>query len=570
MADTTRSVRVEAPPSRVGKGDGGLGNPVKRPHRFQKSILPCALLISIITAFLLLHNDANAQSSLDGIRQRGELVVATDATYPPFEYMEGNNPKGFDIDLGNEIGKELGVKVRWVNTAWSGVLGSLESHKCDLVLSGVTITEERKKTTAFSRPYFPSGQTIARRKGDTTVTRLQDLKDRRVSVQEETTGQYALQKLGVPKDHINRFDKLEDGLTDVVNGKSDAAVADLPALKESLRKGYPQLELTGGLFTSEYVGVWMRKGEPELRDAVNRALGAILVDGRYARIYSEWIHEPLTTGIIADLDKNRGVGSATAAEVDRASQQNAPAPVSDTGGKTVDNSPHFSIDFGLIRAALPDLLRGAKLTLILTVLALAIGIPLGLALALARISSVVPLVWLARIYVEAVRGTPLLMQIYVIYFVLPSLHVSLDPFTSGVIALSLNAGAYISEIFRAGIESIDTGQMEAARSLGMPYGMAMRWVILPQTVRRVLPPLTNEAVALLKDSSLISVVALSELMRVGTELATSKGAPTTIYLAVALLYLCMTLPLTWVVRRLEEKYQPIRRSPRSKGAAANA
>jgi His/Glu/Gln/Arg/opine family amino acid ABC transporter permease subunit len=524
----------------------------------------------MIAVFLFGAGGVKAQSSLEGIRQRGELVIATDATYPPFEYKEGEKLLGFDIDLGNEIGRELGVKVRWTPMAWSGVLGALESRKCDLIISGATITDERKKTTAFSRPYFPSGQTIARRKGDQTVQTLQDLKDRRVSVQEETTGQYALQKLGVPKEHINRFDKLEDGLTDVVNGKSDAAVADLPALKESLRKSYPQLELTGGLFTNEYVGVWMRQGEPELRDAINRGIGVILVDGRYARLYRNWIHEPLTTGILADLDKNRGAGTATAAEVDRASQQSLTAAPTASGGKPADNSPHFTIDFGLIRAALPDLLRGAKLTLVLTALALLIGIPLGLAVALARISPVVPLVWIAKFYVEVLRGTPLLMQIYVIYFVLPSLRIDLNPFASGVIALSLNAGAYISEIFRAGIESIDTGQMEAARSVGMGYGMAMRWVILPQTVRRVLPPLTNEAVALLKDSSLVSVVALSELMRVGTELATSKGAPTTIYLGVALLYLCMTLPLTWVVRRLEEKYQPISRPRRRKGAAANA
>ncbi len=534
----------------------------------------CCRKIGWLAAALLLGlllPRANAQSSLDSIRQRGELIIATDATYPPFEYKEGEKLIGFDIEIGNEIARELGVKVRWTPMAWSGVLGALESRKCDLIISGVTITEERKKTTAFSRPYFPSGQTIARRKGDMSVSKLADLKDRRVSVQEETTGQYALQKLGVPKDHINRFDKLEDGLTDVVNSKSDAAVADLPALKESLRKGYPQLELTGGLFTSEYVGVWMRKGEPQLRDAINRALGTILVDGRYARIYKYWIHEPLTTSIVADLDKHRGEGSASVEEVDQASQSSVAAPSAGKTETASDNAPHFSIDFGLIRAALPDLFRGARLTLLLTALALLIGIPLGLAVALARISPIPPLVWVAKVYVEALRGTPLLMQIYVIYFVLPSLRINLDPFTSGVIALSLNAGAYISEIFRAGIESIDTGQMEAARSLGMTYGMAMRWVILPQTVRRVLPPLTNEAVALLKDSSLVSVVALSELMRVGTELATSKGAPTTIYLAVALLYLCMTLPLTWIVRRLEEKYQPVSRPRRRrKGAVANA
>lgn len=537
----------------------------KPPPNFNRTCL-----LSLLALLLLLPHAARAQSSLDGIRQRGELVIATDATYPPFEYKDGEKLLGFDVDLGNEIGRELGVKVRWTPMAWSGVQGSLESRKCDMIISGVTITEERKQKTAFSRPYFPSGQTIARRKGDQSVQKLQDLKNRRVSVQEETTGQYALQKLGVKKDQINRFDKLQDGLTDVVNGKSDAAVADLPALKESLRTGYPQLELTGGLFTNEYVGVWMRKGEPELLAAVNHAIGVILVDGRYARLYSTWIHEPLTTGILADLDKNRGVGTATAEEIDRGQTQSAaPEPSAPKEGKSFDNTPRFTFDFSLLGAAMPDFLRGAKLTLQLTVLALVFGIPLGLALALMRISPAVPLNWIAKIYVEALRGTPLLVQIYVIYFVLPTLHLNLDPFTSGVIALSLNAGAYISEIFRAGIESIDPGQMEAARSLGMNYGMSMRWVILPQTIRRVLPPLTNEAVALLKDSSLVSVVSLSELLRVGTELATAKGAPTTIYLGVALLYLCMTLPLTWIVRRMEDKYQPTARRTRRKGAAAH-
>jgi len=151
------------------------------------------------------------------------------------------------------------------------------------------------------------------------------------------------------------------------------------------------------------------------------------------------------------------------------------------------------------------------------------------------------------------------MQIYVIYFVLPSIGIQLASMQAGILALSLNAAAYISEIFRAGIESIDSGQMEAARSLGMDYRRAMANVILPQTLRRVLPPLTNEAVALLKDSSLVSVVALEELMRAGKEAATNGGSPTTVYLSVAVIYLIMTLPLTWLVRRLEEKWQPISR-----------
>ena len=177
--------------------------------------------------------------------------------------------------------------------------------------------------------------------------------------------------------------------------------------------------------------------------------------------------------------------------------------------------------------------------------------------ALARLSPFAPLRALVVGYVELVRGTPLLVQIYFIYFVLPALNISLSPLVSGALALSLNAAAYISEIFRGGIESIDTGQMEAARALGLDYPAAMRWVILPQTLRRVLPPLTNEAVALLKDSSLVSVVGVTELMRRGREIATETGAPTTLYLGVAAFYLLMTLPLTWLVRRLEHHWQPI-------------
>ena len=120
----------------------------------------------------------------------------------------------------------------------------------------------------------------------------------------------------------------------------------------------------------------------------------------------------------------------------------------------------------------------------LTLLTLIFGVSFGLIVALCRLSTFAPLRILATVYVEIVRGTPLLMQIYVIYFVLPAFHISVDSFVAGVMALSFNAAAYISEIFRAGIESIDTGQMEAARSLGMDYSGAMRWIILPQTLRR--------------------------------------------------------------------------------------
>jgi His/Glu/Gln/Arg/opine family amino acid ABC transporter permease subunit len=509
---------------------------------------------------------ASAQSSLDEIRKRGELVIATDATYPPFEYMDGKKavkPQGFDIDIGDAIGKEVGVPIRWAPMEWGAVLAALETHKCDLILSGVTITDDRKKKGfAFSRPYFLSGQAIVRRKGDSRIRSLQDLKDKIVSVQMETTGQFALEKMGVPRSHILKFDTLQEGLLDVRNGKSDAAVADMPALHENLRQSYSELEIVGGVFKEENLGVVVRHGEPNLLNAVNLALEHVMVDGDYARAYAKWIHEPPTTALFAALDRVKGDGTTAA---DRLPHGESTAAVDESTSKAVSA---LAIRWDLLREALPRLLYGARVTLQLTVLTLLFGVTAGLIVALCRISAIAPLRWLASVYVEIVRGTPLLMQIYVIYFVLPAIHISVDSFAAGVMALSFNAAAYISEIFRAGIESIDTGQMEAARSLGMTYSGAMRWIILPQTLRRVLPPLTNEAVALLKDSSLVSVVALTELMRVGKEYATTSGSPTTVYLGVALLYLVMTLPLTFLVRLLERAWQPVSRQKGARGAPA--
>ena len=502
---------------------------------------------------------SRANSSNDGrqqlaeLRKRGELVIATDPTYAPFEYMEKGKMIGMDVDLADEIGKEIGVKVRWVGMEWAGVLGALETKKVDAIMAGVTITEERKKANGFTRPYFLSGQAIVKRRGDSRIHSEKDLLDKRVAVLQQTTGQFAAEKLGIPKDRINRFDAQPDTLMDVRNGKSDAAIGDEPAVKAMIQKGYPELEMAGHAFVQENVGIETRKADLALIAAINAAIDKILVDGRYAKIYEKWIKEPVTGSMIGGLDKVKLAGTAIPPSLIvnltnlSSSADSAPA---------VSGSA-LTIRWSQLGEAFPLLLKGAELTLWVTLLTMLIGAPVGLVIALLRISHVKALKIVASIYVEAVRGTPLLMQIYFIYFVLPALHINFSPMISAVTALSVNAAAYISEIFRGGIESIDSGQMEAARSLGMDYKTSMQYIILPQTIRRVLPPLTNEAVALLKDSSLMSVVALSELMRVGKEFATTAGAPTTIYLGVAAFYLSMTLPLTYLVRRLEKKWQPV-------------
>lgn len=202
----------------------------------------------------------------------------------------------------------------------------------------------------------------------------------------------------------------------------------------------------------------------------------------------------------------------------------------------------------------PFLLRGAFNTLRLAVIGAIGGVVLGLVVALVVVAPRRIVRGPGIVYVDLFRGTPLLMQLSFIYLALPFVGIRLNVFTAGALGLALNSAAYVAEIFRAGIQSVERGQMEAARGLGMPYRAAMRYVIVPQAFRRVIPPLVNEFVALLKDSSLVSAlgatVASRELLRVARD-AYSNAGNATPFVAASLLYLCMTIPLTRVVNRLE-------------------
>ncbi|HBZ59033.1 MAG TPA: nickel transporter [Sutterella sp.] len=213
-------------------------------------------------------------------------------------------------------------------------------------------------------------------------------------------------------------------------------------------------------------------------------------------------------------------------------------------------------DLSLIMNSLPLLIRGAGVTLEITALAVGLGLVFGLIAALAQLSKFAPLKWLAKIYVDFIRGTPLLVQIFIIYFALPALlGQRIDPFVAAVAACSINSGAYIAEIFRAGIQSIEIGQMRAGLSLGMNWNQTMRYIILPQAFKRIIPPLGNEFIAMLKDSSLVSVIGFEELTRSGQLIIAETYGSLEIWTAVALLYLIMTLTITQFVGVLERRYK---------------
>ena len=210
--------------------------------------------------------------------------------------------------------------------------------------------------------------------------------------------------------------------------------------------------------------------------------------------------------------------------------------------------------FQKVIVAMPALLQGAGLTILLTLVSIFFGLILGLLLALGRLSKNVFFDRLSQFYIWLFRGTPLLLQIFFIYYALPTFTpITIDALPAAFIALSLNSGAYLAEIIRAAIQSIDKGQMEASKALGMSFTQAMRRIIIPQSYRRLIPPTGNEFIALLKDSSLVSIIAMTELMRTTSLLANSSGNAI-YYIPCAILYLAMTTMFTFVFSKLEKKY----------------
>jgi His/Glu/Gln/Arg/opine family amino acid ABC transporter permease subunit len=460
-----------------------------------------------------------AQSALDRVRASGRLRVGIDATYPPFGIAEGDQFSGFDVDIARAIARELGVEAVLVNASFDGVFPALQNGTFDVVISAVTITPERSASLLFSDPYVADGQQIVVR-GDSAITGPDDLAGRTVGVQINTTAQFAMETR--PGVIIAKYNTIDLALLDLQNGRVDAVAGDGSVLRYMLRSNFPGLKTAGAEYTDEQFGVVLAPTSDDLRRAVNAALWRMQESGEYAKIHDKWLG------------------------------QNAEPIVAASSTRAFDTT--------IIVRTWSFFVRGVWMTAVMAAASLLFGLPLGLCLALARVQSNRLITTPAAIYVEVMRGTPLLVQILFVYFVLPAVGINLSAYTSGILALTLNAAAYISEVIRAGILSIDAGQMEAARALGMSYWQAMRRIILPQTFRRVVPPLTNEGIALLKDSSLVSVIGLTELARTGQELASRYASPLTIWPLVALLYLALTFPLTRMAEYLERRWRPITRA----------
>jgi arginine/lysine/histidine/glutamine transport system substrate-binding/permease protein len=468
------------------------------------------------------------------------LVVAVEPTFPPFEFQSLNGKlQGFDVDLMNAISRAAGFKFKFQSLPFDGMIPALQAGTVDAAVAAMTITPERLKTVSFSRPYFKAGLAIAVRSNNETIKTLDDLKNRAIAVQIGTTGAKTAQ--GIAGAKVRTFDTAPLALQELLNGNVEAVINDIPVTLYAIKSANIEgIKLAGQQLTEEFYGIPTPKNSPTL-EVINKGLSTILENGTYAQIYRQWFDvEPpqLPETIFANAT-----------------------------GQTSKSTRLESLQ--VIVQSLPNLLRGAIITLELTALSVFLGMFGGSLIGIARLSPMRPLRWATRAYVDFFRGTPLLVQIFMIYFGLPpllqelGLTFTLDRLGAAVIALSLNSAAYIGEIVRAGIQSIPPGQSEAAQSLGLGPVQTMRYVIFPQALRRMLPPLGNEFITLLKDTSLVAVIGFEELFRQGQLIVAANYRPFELYGTVALLYLALTLLSSQAFSWLERRMNPIKRSQMS-------
>ncbi|MGC9525909.1 MAG: ABC transporter permease subunit [Limnospira sp.] len=460
--------------------------------------------------------------------------VATEPTFPPFEMQAqgGQGLEGFDIDLMEAIAAEAGLEVEFVSLPFDGIIPALQSQTVDAAISGITITAERAQSLSFSRPYFKAGLAIAVQENENNIRSFDDLKGKKIAVQIGTTGAREAAKIEGAK--IVTFDSAAIALQELINGKVDAVVNDGPVTLYAIKNaGLKGVKVVGELVTEEFYGIALPKDSPDL-EKINGALENLLATGEYNAIYQNWFAgEPPPLPPVAPALESDAVNA---------------------------------LNWGRL---FQNLFKGAGVTLMLTFFSFIFGLLGGTLVALALISPYKPLRLICRVYVEFFRGTPMLVQLFMIYFGLPALFrelgldFSFERLPAAIAALSLNVAAYLAEIMRGGIQSIEKGQWEACESLGMNPIETMRYIIFPQAFRRMLPPLGNEFITLIKDTSLVAVIGFEELFRQGQLMVATTYKAFEIYLAVALVYLLLTTASSFIFKWLERRMDPLKKKTKA-------
>ena len=457
----------------------------------------------------------------------------------PYVFPDPTNPNrltGFEVELASLLAARMGRSPKVVLAPWDQLLQLLQRGDFDFAINGIEVADEKRRVVALSRPYMRVPETLTVRRGDPRAPRsLLALQGRKVGTLPGSTAERILDGVGAA---VRTYEGGQGDLyEDLKLRRLDAVLLDEPVARYfgALER---DLELVPGDFGVVEYAVAVRLTEPARLAQVNDSLTALIRDGQLRELYERWgVWNLETAALFGDPDP------AARHEATALAQWQA----------AVGNLPSFSQRV-LTRypQALPLLLQGALVTLETSLTAMALAVAFGLCLTIGRRLGPAPIRVSATLVIELLRGTPLLIQLTMVYFGLPEIGLKLDPFAAGVVALGLNYGAAEAENYRAGLESVPKGQLEAAAVLGLSRWQTLKDVLAPQAMRVAIPPMTNDFIALLKDSSLVSVVTLTELTKTYGNLANAMRDHLGLGLVVALLYLALGLPFAWWARRAEK------------------
>lgn len=461
--------------------------------------------------------------------------ASADVPYTFHDLKDQSRLTGYEYELMQELGRHMGRDLAFVQNDWDGLIPGLQRGLYAMVICGIEITPEHAEGIDFSTPYYVTSERIVVRRNGPQFSRLEDLDGHVVGTIKATQAERIL--AGHPKVQVRTYDEETNVFMDLVNGRTEAILIDGP-IAQYYGATNPALQITGEPIGRVAYGIAFAKGQnAALREQVNTALAAMLKDGSLHAILARWnLWSPEMAQFAQDFSTPDIAPTEWQSYV--AAQQ---------GGAGWTERLRRYVGF------LPLLAKGAVLTLAVSLCAMVLAVALGLSLALLRLYGAPWMASLAGLYVEIVRGTPLLIQILFIFYGLPQFGINLGPFLAGVMGLGLNYAAYEAENYRAGLQSVARGQMEAALALNMTHIQALRFVVVPQAFRLVMPVMTNDFISLLKDSSLVSVITLTELTQTYIRLSSTYFDYFGTGLMVGGAYLLLGLPFVRLARMAEKK-----------------
>ncbi|MFB9908838.1 ABC transporter substrate-binding protein/permease [Allokutzneria oryzae] len=478
-----------------------------------------------VVLFLLLVIVLPAQASVAAAQDAQQPVVrvGTEGTYPPFSFHDQKTQEltGYDIEVIRAVAGKAGWRLEFVETQWDAVFPALDARRIDVIANQVSANAERAAKYGLSSTYTHSRGVVVRRTGDTAITTLADIKGRTTAQSSTSNWAKVAREAGAKVEAVEGFAQAAALL---VQGRVDAIVNDNIAVLDYLAStGSKDVEIAGNAEekTSEQV-LTFRKDDQALLAQANQAIAALKADGTLRAISQKYFKADVSVpdGGTADLSQGRGA----------------------RGTWEVLGSTAWPMFVGLVKVTIP-----------LTALSFAIGLVLAVFVALARISPYRVLSGIARAFISIIRGTPLLVQLFIVFYGLPQLGLKFPPFTAAVIAFSLNVAGYAAEVVRSSILSVPKGQFEAAATIGLGYSLTLRRIVLPQAARIAVPPLSNTLLSLVKDTSLGSVVLLTELFRESQLAAAESNEFLALYAFAGLYYWVICAALSAAQKRLETR-----------------